>query len=67
MQKCHRCKGNSHVTVTLKDLSGKQSDGCGIDHIISCPMCNGKGFIADEDRERYYRSLGVKYEKSVVC
>jgi len=27
------------LDVVLKDLAGKQPDGCGVNHIVGCPNC----------------------------
>lgn len=57
---CQRCKGQQRVEVTLRDRSGEQRDGFGVVHIIGCPMCNGKGYVSDQDRKEYYKSWGIE-------
>jgi len=36
---CDRCLGTGMLDVILRDMSGKQPDGCGIRHIVDCPNC----------------------------
>jgi hypothetical protein len=55
---CQCCKGDRFVEVTLRDLSGKQRDGCGVQYAVACEMCNGKGYTTQEDHDRYLRSVG---------
>lgn len=50
--KCTTCKGNGHVTVRMKDRSGRQPHGLGVLGICVCPGCLGKGHITDADRRR---------------
>lgn len=49
---CKTCAGWGHVTVKMKDLAGRNHDGCGLEGIVACPLCNGKGYITDADRQR---------------
>ncbi len=58
MKTCQRCDGDRLITVTLKDRNNS-CHGCGIQHIIGCPMCDGKGYTDESDRKRYMRSMGI--------
>ncbi len=55
---CKDCKGNGHLTVRLKDLSGKRNF---VDnwHVVPCGMCGSKGYITQEDREAYRKSWAL--------
>jgi len=55
---CNRCKGNKTVYIKLKQSrSGYRNDGVMEGHFIGCPQCNSKGFITDEDRQKYYEAI----------
>lgn len=53
---CKRCNGKGHHYAILKDLSGKQLHGCGIEVNSICdqPGCHD-GII---DIEEYYKTIG---------
>jgi len=36
---CDRCLGSGMLEVVLRDMSGKESDSCGVRHIVGCPNC----------------------------
>lgn len=52
-QVCSCCRGFKYRRVELKNLGTLDYE----EHIISCDMCNGKGYITQEDRYSYYHSL----------
>jgi hypothetical protein len=54
-KECPRCHGAKSVETKTKDL-GTLEYCC---HTISCPMCSGKGYIAKEDLDSYYHSMGI--------
>lgn len=51
-KECTICKGNTYVTMKMKDLSGRQLHSCGILRICVCPNCLGKGFTTKNDNKR---------------
>jgi len=53
MSQCQKCKGTGRYWTTLRDIGGHQSDGMGVDTIVSCdfPGCHN-GIV---DREENYR------------
>jgi DnaJ-class molecular chaperone len=52
-KECKRCHGEGHVSMKLMNHGTKEE----VDSIVSCPMCNGKGYCNQSDREAYYHSV----------
>lgn len=52
---CNNCHGNGYYEVRLYDRSGKINY---IDnwHIVPCEICHGKGYITQEDIDKYRKS-----------
>ena len=55
MSVCKTCYGEGHNVEFLKDHSGKCQDPRGRCHIVVCDVCNGKGYVTQEDIDDYYR------------
>lgn len=54
---CPRCEGDGHITMTLKDRSGRNNYGLGTMHLVVCTSCCGKGYIDQSDQDRHYNSF----------
>ncbi len=50
---CNECHGEKIVHVKRKNLAYD-------DRMESCPSCNGKGVITQEDYDRYLHNIGIK-------
>lgn len=55
-RECTRCKGTKIVSERVRDLGTLNYANC----FISCPTCDGKGYITEEDIENYYRSFIIE-------
>ncbi len=45
---CQRCRGTGLLEAQLKNLGTLDYEW----HIIGCPMCDDKGYVTEEDRNR---------------
>jgi DnaJ-class molecular chaperone len=54
-KECPECHGVKFVEKKLKNLGTLDY----VDHLISCPSCNGKGYISQEDIDSHNHSMGV--------
>jgi len=52
---CSRCHGEKFVQIKARNHGTCDYDT----HTIYCPACDGKGYIDQSDRDRYYRAIGV--------
>ena len=52
---CSRCKGQKSVVERIQNLGTREYEH----HIVCCDNCEGKGFITNEDLNRYRRSVGI--------
>jgi len=64
---CKICKGEGHVTVKMRDLSGRNDNPLHppghVLGIVVCPGCNGKGHVTEEDRQRV---VSVEFLEQIV-
>lgn len=57
---CKACKGDRVLKTRIRDLSGKMfNDSCTHYTLWPCHVCDGKGYITQEDRDRYLHSMGI--------
>ena len=50
---CQRCKGAKRLHIRVMNHGTKEMD----EAIVTCPMCDGKGFTDQSDHARYLRSV----------
>jgi hypothetical protein len=43
--------------ILLEDKGGRHGHSCGVEHIVGCDTCSGKGYIDAEERARHRRNL----------
>lgn len=63
MSLCKICKGNGHVTIKMKDRSGKKNDSLPILGICVCPSCDGNG---TQKNENYNKIQSVEQYDQIV-
>jgi len=65
---CPQCKGKGWHHAVLRDLSNRQTHGCGIDSIVHCtfPCCRG-GKIHKADVDAYEARSRMYGKRVKVC
>ena len=59
---CKTCKSLKYVHIKMKNRNCSVK-GEFIYGTIICPICNGKGYVTDEDRQRI---ISVEYLEQIV-
>ena len=53
---CKQCQGKGWYETTLRDLEGRQRDGCGVPAVVPCDQIGCHNGIVDT--EAFYRVVG---------
>jgi hypothetical protein len=52
---CPECHGRKRVDTKLKNLGTLEYTL----HVVTCPTCNGKGYVDEKDHQSYLHNMGV--------